>query len=496
VKSHGLLVAVLIIQAGLSLRLSNTACNDEATYLNVGHAEIAHLLHSAVIPNFDASLSGAPFIYPVLAAAVDSVGGLELVRGLSLGFMLLTTALVFGSTRRIFGWAAAVLGSATFAVAAPVLFLGHLATYDAMTVFLLALAFWLGVLSTEARVIWGWMLALSAGLAAGLGGATAYAGLLFIPTILVASFLSALRFHGVLRSLARVVVPFGLGVGGLLLWITVSAPRLLAGLQATTINRKPGSTPQWTIIGDAALYVGGMLLLALAGVLVLVRRRARVEQQLLGVILAVTGLLAPLEQLHFHTYVSLQKHVGYSLVFVAPMVGVALAGAMEIWRRRMLVPLIVILLTLISLGANTSQSLFAAWPNTTNLLQLLRTKVQAGPSRYLVEEAAVPEYYFADITHRWQWVSTSYFQYRAPVGPMLTGAAAFKAGIMHASFEVIALSNGPTKGLDVQLERTLESSHTYQLIAKLPYVTSFGPGIWQVWQRLWPPGARSQPKTW
>jgi 4-amino-4-deoxy-L-arabinose transferase-like glycosyltransferase len=482
---HWLLLFILVVQAGLTLRLSNTAFNDEANYLNVGHLEIAHLLHGTVIPNFADSLSGAPFLYPILAAVIDSVGGLELVRGLSLASMLATTMLVFGFSRRIFGWAFGVLGAATFAMAASVIFLGHLATYDAPTVFMLALATWLIVVGAQMPGTRGWVLALGAGLAAGLASMTKYAGLLYLPTILATGVLVAMRPGRRLRAIVRISVPFLLGAGGLLILITSSAPELLVGLRVTTTERQLASAPWSAIVGNSALYVGGMLLLALAGAVMLVRRHVRVEQQLLGLVLAATGFLAPLAQLHFHTTVSLQKNAGYGLVFAAPMVGVALAESMKHWRRKMLLPLVAILLTLISLGANTSETLFVQWPNTTNLVQLLQGEVQRGQSRYLVEEAAVPEYYLATRTNRSQWVSTyTYsFHFPGPHGGRLFGPAAFEAGIAHGYFEVIALRNGSTRLLDFALEHAIGANPRYQLIARLPFSTSFGPGVWRVWVR-------------
>jgi len=65
-----LLVVVLAVQAGLSLRLvrANTAFNDEGLYLWSGRWEIAHLLHGPTIPEFQRYFSGAPVIYPARTA--------------------------------------------------------------------------------------------------------------------------------------------------------------------------------------------------------------------------------------------------------------------------------------------------------------------------------------------------------------------------------------------------------------------------------------------
>src|SRR5215813_11376923 len=114
------LVVVLATQAALSARLvpSNTAFQDEGLYLWSGHLELAHLLHHAQIPDFPSYFSGAPVIYPVIAALADEVGGLTGARLLSLAFILVTTVLLHGMTRRFFssraaGFFAAVLFAGT-----------------------------------------------------------------------------------------------------------------------------------------------------------------------------------------------------------------------------------------------------------------------------------------------------------------------------------------------------------------------------------------------
>ena len=135
------LLVVLAVQAGLSLRLvwSNTAFQDEALYLRAGHLEWARWLHQTPIPHFPAYFSGAPVIYPPLGALADSLGGLTAARILSMCFMLGVTSLLWATTVRLYGQRAAVLAAALFATLAGTQFLGALATFDAMALFLLAL---------------------------------------------------------------------------------------------------------------------------------------------------------------------------------------------------------------------------------------------------------------------------------------------------------------------------------------------------------------------
>src|ERR1035438_9473516 len=175
------LVVVLAVQAVLSLRLvrANTAFQDEALYLWAGHRELAHWLHGAPLPPFPAYFSGAPVIYPPVGALADSVGGLAGARVLSLVFMLGATVLLWGTAGRLFGRRAAFFAAALFAAAGPVLHLGAFATYDAMSVFLVALAAWCVVRAGDQQDATGWMAAAGAVLA--LANAAAYSSALLCP---------------------------------------------------------------------------------------------------------------------------------------------------------------------------------------------------------------------------------------------------------------------------------------------------------------------------
>ena len=139
-----LLIAILTLQAVLSLRLvwSNTAFLDEATYLFGGHIELAHWLHGTPLPPLATYFSGAPVIYPPLAALTASIGGVAAARLLSLAFMLGATGLLWSTTSKLFGGRAAFFAATLFAVVGPTQALGAFATYDAMALFLLAVSAW------------------------------------------------------------------------------------------------------------------------------------------------------------------------------------------------------------------------------------------------------------------------------------------------------------------------------------------------------------------
>jgi hypothetical protein len=98
--SRGVLVLVMLLQAALTLRMSNTAFEDEGLYLYVGHLEIRHFLDGAALQgDYPSYFSGAPVLYPVLGALADSIGGLAAARALSLLEMLAVTGLVYALSR-------------------------------------------------------------------------------------------------------------------------------------------------------------------------------------------------------------------------------------------------------------------------------------------------------------------------------------------------------------------------------------------------------------
>ena len=69
--------------------------------------------------------------------------------------MLGVTGLLWATTARLYGRRAALLASGLFATLAGTQFLGAFATFDAMALFLLALAAWLAVRAAARRPVPG-----------------------------------------------------------------------------------------------------------------------------------------------------------------------------------------------------------------------------------------------------------------------------------------------------------------------------------------------------
>ena len=234
------LFAVLVVQALLSVRLlgADTAFVDEAAYLWAGHLEWAHWLHGAAVPPFSSYFSGAPVLYPPLGALADSVGGLTGARVLSLVFMLGATVLLWDVTGRLFGRQAGFFAAALFAVAGPTLHLGAFATYDAMSLFLLALAAWLVAGAAEQQEAAGRM--AGAGVVLALANATAYSTALFDPVIVALALVIALpsgRRLAARRCGSLVTVLVALLIAAVLL----GGSSYWQGITQTTLGRAAGA---------------------------------------------------------------------------------------------------------------------------------------------------------------------------------------------------------------------------------------------------------------
>jgi 4-amino-4-deoxy-L-arabinose transferase-like glycosyltransferase len=478
--SRAVLAGILCLQAVLSLRMHNTAFEDEALYLYSGHMEIVHWLHGVSQQgNYAAVFSGAPVLYPVLGALADAVGGLAAARHVSLLAMLGSTALLYSMSRRLFNERVALCAAAMFSVTESAIFLGNFATYDAPAIFLLALAAWITVRTAP----WRWPAYLFAAPVAALAVATKYAALLFVPTIAALTCLAALPYLG-RRTLLRPAV-FGIAVAGLLAAaLQLAGHGYRQGISFTTTSRASGTTPTSTLLHMSLLWGGLPFAAALIGA-VAYARRPRTEpneivaepggtlrRTVLGVVLVGTALLAPAEQIHLHTFVSLQKHIGFGLLFAAPMAGVGLVRIMGDHFRRVQLGIAVWAIAL-CLGMTQATQLYGDWPNSSQMVHDIALAAHPG-AHYLVEAPEVPTYYLLGNPDAQpdQFTSTYYIGYADPqVGKFLTGDAGYVAALKAGYFQVVSYNYLTTPGVDQVLAKTLQTDPLYRLEAVIPNAT-------------------------
>jgi hypothetical protein len=491
------LVLILGIQAILSLRLiwTNTAFLDEATYLFAGHVELAHWLHGSPVPVYATYFSGAPVLYPPLATLAADAGGLAGARMLSMAFMLGATTLLWGTSARLFGRWAAFLAAAVFVALGPTQFLGAFATYDAMSLFLLAAAAWC-VVAAHDRDDSTWLLTAGAALLA-LANATKYASILFDPTVVALGGLVVAGNRGPRSPAGRGEAKRAVGRGGLIAATAVAMDGgLLAlggssyytGLLSTTLSRAAGRNPAIVILTDAAQWIGIACIPAAVGALVALVRRHERAQAALVTVLAVSGALAPLNQARIHTTTSLSKHVDFGAWFAAAAAGYLIARLARISRHRWagaavaLAASAAVLIPAAAVGRVQSADFYETWPNSSQVTSQLRSITRQHQGLYLTEDYDVPAYYLQRQVRWQQWSDTWFFAYRPPGATrVLTGLPAYQAAIQHHYFELVILDFGDTAQTDSAITTDIRKAGTYHVIAELPYWDKFGVGQFTVW---------------
>ena len=494
------LVAVLAVQAALSLRLvrADTAFEDEATYLWAGHLEWAHLLHGTPLPQFPAYFSGAPVIYPPIGALADSIGGLTGARVLSLIFMLGATVALW-ATAWLFGRRAAFFAAALFAVLGPTLHLGAFATYDAMSICLMALAAWLVVKAGERREATGWMIA--AGVALALADATAYTYALLNIVVLLLALVTAFPQPGGKFAASRPLTILAVTVALLTPALLIGGSQYVHGIEQTTIFRTAGAESPLTVLGQSWSWTGIVVIAAVCGAIFSWLTRPGRPQAWLLTVLAGAALLVPTEQAGLGTTASLNKHVDLGVWFAAIAAGYAVDRLIEAAplgnMRAVTSGACVIALSFpVALGAGQSRIFSTSWPNSTAFIAILGPLVAHTNGHLLVEDPSIAEYYLPAGSQWQRWSGT-----RNIVGPSgaPTGGPSDAAGVVgdgnvgtyvvyikkYNYFSLVALNFSDTVSLDKRISAALYSDPRYgQPVQVVPYGAGPGPalGTFVIWR--------------
>ncbi|MER5350876.1 glycosyltransferase family 39 protein [Kitasatospora sp. NPDC002551] len=485
--SRGLLLVILMIQTAMSVRLSNTAFQDEALYMYAGHAQLSHWLYDTPVPkDYNTYFSGAPTLYPIAAAVLENHFGMLGVRLFSLACMLGATSLLYGFTRRLFNERVALGAAAMFAVTQSTVVLGFFATYDAPAVLLLALAIWIVVRTDRAPAAAVLAAAPFAVLAVGLK----YASALYLPSLVLLAVLTGRRNRNRQPALRGVLL--AVGAGGLL-WLGMTFTDVLKGVRATTTQRAHGTEP-WTELARQCVEFGGLVFVTAVGGAVAYALRGRMNESplvrtmtgpgrrrriLLGLLLTGTALLAPAYQMHLNTSVALYKHLGFGLLFAAPMAGIGLARLVGPHFRH---PQLGILLWVVTLALGLTQSTwrFDTWPDSSRMTEVVRQHVTS-TGRYLASADNVPVYYTRDLTLQSQWTSTYGIGYVDKAGALHTGDDGYRTAIADGWFDLVVLDGVATPDTDRVVAEALAQSPHYRLLGRIPFTHVGGTGYYRIW---------------
>ena len=482
-----LLAGIMLIQAILTLRNNNSPFEDESLYLYSGHLELGHMLyHTSTVTDFWAEFSGAPVLYPVFGAVADQLGGLFLARLLSLLFMLSTTGLVYATGRRLFGTRAALGAAALFCFTEPTIFLGGLATYDAPAMFLLALSSWIVVRFAHRTFPYYLLAVFPAALAVG----TKYVSLLYLPVIVVLALAVSLPYFGRWALIRPVALTAGLSM---LIWGMYESIGQdgRTGISLTTTNRPKGTDSVWKVLEQSGQWAGWVLLVAIFGGICLIRLpgshthaglpTARWQRIGMALLLAGAVLLAPAYQAHLHTVVSLQKHVGFGLMFAAPLAGYGLVRLVgpNLHRVQLGIGVLVFAFAL-SMGQSIYQ--FHYWPNSYTMVATLAKYTKPG-AHYFVGNAsnAIYELRGDPDAEPAQFTDAFYFGTVDKSGQYVTGDQAYADAIQDGYFQVIAYDFSADPATEQSIAEDLYRSTEYHLVARIPELVWGAPGYGYVW---------------
>ncbi len=479
-----LLTLVLGLQAALALapRYSASAFEDEGLYVFMGHRMIDHLQTGESLPEVPGSyFSGAPGLYPILAAAADSLGGLAAARGVSLFFAMVATIGVFGLGSQLYGRRAGLLGAAAFVLCGPVIYQSHLAVYDSTTMGLVALAAWFGVRDAQRhRMLWAPLV----GVLLAVAGLVKYAGLVYAPVVAVLCAVigwPTLRWTAVRRAVFILLSALTFFAFVVQIW----GRALVPGIRQTTLERSviQHAGPAH-LLGQIAVWVGPWLILAMIAAVARGRREFALSIVLLGA--AVVG---PLQQVHIGESISLAKHVAFGMVFAAPLIG-SLLGSLVRRGWRMLVPVTLTLGVLAQIGVPDAQTFLTGWVDQRPLTAVLTKTLPTEAGKPILGERPSPQrYYLRDVTAPKQWHDTYYFAYNG-----LVGKAAYRAAIDDGYFGTIFLSVDTDFGAYVHnYLNYLSEQETYRLVTRVPRLFhGTVVGHWLVYTASGPPATRDE----
>jgi putative flippase GtrA len=485
------LLAVLAVQVLLSLRLvwANTAYSDEALYIYSGGQMIDHWLHGTVVQDYQTYFSGSPAVYPPVAAVANAFGGLVAVRLLSLAFMMGVTALLYATTTRLFGRRAALLGSALFAALGTTQYLTALATYDPMALFLLVLAAYLVVgrenaYDTLTDVAYSTVIAA---VALALANADKYATALWDPVVIALAWIAPVVAgypwrYGLGRAL-RFTTTLGFFV---VVGIAVGKGKYVTGILTTTVARSQSQIgmgqSKALVLQDAWAWVGVVVVIALAGMLFLLGRRGTGALRVMGAVLLLAALAAPLNQARIGTTVSLHKHVVFGAWFGCIIAGYALS---RILRNRGLAGIGLACLTFAAPLAFAGQAaaLDQTWSHENPaFIAALRPLLHPGSEKYLIEgHAAIPAYYIGPSINSNQWKDEATFGYTDPVtGRSYGGDPGYARAIKNRYFTLIIIDMEDPH--DPAIAADIGKYGGYQFLTHLPPYIYGAANYFTVWR--------------
>jgi 4-amino-4-deoxy-L-arabinose transferase-like glycosyltransferase len=456
------LAAVLLVRL-VDLRY-NSAFVDEAIYILNGQKALAGTSGFVGVRYMFGS-----YLYPVLAALFGVLFNDELLGARVLSALCSTAAAgsIYLLTRRLLGALPGLFAMLLFGFASNARLVGQLATYDTLSVGLVAVSAALLVYAlTSQRADEADTLGFYAGVAFTLSVLAKYLALLMTP-VLALLLLGLLlrrdwqRVRMLLRSFTPPVV-VGLTAYGL-----IFLDDLLRFVQGVNqFASQPAPRTQIVEALEAALLPYAVLALLGAALLLITQRR----RWPVALLLLLGAALIPAYHAAASNIRSMDKHIAFSLIALAPLAGYALAAPVN-WllsrrngtREASLALQAALALALgvgwFALHNRATSDLKLLWPNMTPTVAALRALPIGAGTSILAEGGQTYELYLdwdEDVRLTDTWTQTY-------THANLRGDEALLAAVEDAAFDYVVLDSYFTQGLSYRLARVAEDAG-YQVI--------------------------------
>jgi 4-amino-4-deoxy-L-arabinose transferase-like glycosyltransferase len=419
---------MLILVAAWYWRAMNagysSAYMDESVYVLYGRMFLARQFEAPIDQPLRWSFGW--YLWPMMAAIADRIGGIIAVRELAALLGTITVAAVYGFARRVFSPVVGLASAAVFAVLAPAIYTSRIATRDSGAIAFFALGLWAFTCALQGDRKRDWLAACASFFAAFL---CKYVVAFFFP------FLVLLAFRKKLRPWLFFNLPLALLCAA---YVAVYHNDLVALLRyGSAYGSLRAPTAQLLDI-----YLRNRLdfwVIAGFSCLAFLRRGSRRTV----IVLWAAAVIFLVFQWQTRADYDYWKHVTYPLLFLTPLAAAGVLEAVEricprdLNRRVMASAFAIVAVcgVLGWIGKSWNMGQFVFWPNVEPALAYMEGRL-APANRVLVDDS-VFRYYFHPPLRQRQITDPFYLWYQGQMGD-----AAYAAAIRDGWFQYVLLDGG------------------------------------------------------
>ena len=419
---------LVILAAAWYLRAMNasycSAYMDESVYVLYGRMFLARHFEAPIDQPLRWSFGW--YLWPIMAAIADRLGGIVAVRELAALLGTATVGAMYGFARRLFSPVVGLASAAAFAILAPAIYNSRIATRDSGSLFFFALGMWAYTCAFQEGRRRDWIAAAASFFAAFL---CKYVVALFFP------FLVLLVLRKKIRPVLCFALPLTALCAGYAAFYRHDLAALLSYGAGYSALRAPGAQV-WDIYVWRRLdfwILAGLSLLAFFG---------KASRRIL-VLLWLGAALFLAFQWRTRADYDYWKHVAYPLLFLIPLAMEGVLAVVAKFHRRDLVKQVMFsAFSVVALcgvlgwvGRSWKMEEFVFWPNVEPALAYMEDRVNSS-DRILVDDT-VFRYYFHPGLRQRQITDPFYFWYQDKMGP-----AAYAAAIHDGVFPYVLLDGG------------------------------------------------------